>query len=143
MVGIILTGHGHFATGMESSVKLIAGQPEHFIAVDFPDGDGTDELNRHLSDAVEQLKDCSGVLIFSDLVGGSPFKAAVELKMKSSMPIEVLSGSNLGMIIELTMTRTMVDDLNSLAETAVSTGKEQVMRYVYTEKKEENPTEGI
>lgn len=35
MLGIILTGHGHFATGLQSSIELIAGEQEKFIAINF------------------------------------------------------------------------------------------------------------
>ena len=35
MTGIILIGHGNIATGMQSAVKLIFGEPENFQAIDF------------------------------------------------------------------------------------------------------------
>ena len=56
MIGIILTGHGNFATGMMSSVKLIAGTPEHFKAVDFPEGDSTENLAKNLAYKVKRTK---------------------------------------------------------------------------------------
>ena len=39
MIGIIVCGHGHFATGLTSSLHLIMGEQENYIAVDFPAGD--------------------------------------------------------------------------------------------------------
>ena len=36
MIGLIVTGHGNFATGLTSSLKLIAGDPQYYVAVDFP-----------------------------------------------------------------------------------------------------------
>ena len=35
MTGIIVTGHGSYATGITSGLKLLAGEPEHYRAVDF------------------------------------------------------------------------------------------------------------
>ena len=35
MIGIIVTGHGNFATGVLSAAKLIAGTPEKLIGIDF------------------------------------------------------------------------------------------------------------
>ena len=29
MIGIVVTGHGHFASGLTSSVELIGGKPAH------------------------------------------------------------------------------------------------------------------
>lgn len=36
MVGIIITGHSNFATGIASAVKLVAGQQKNLEAVGFP-----------------------------------------------------------------------------------------------------------
>ena len=103
MIGVIVTGHGNFATGLTSSVKLIAGSPENYVPVDFTQDKSTDDLERELREAIDLLKaSCSGILIFTDLVGGSPFKVSAELsvELKDSVPIAVLSGTNLGMLVE-------------------------------------------
>ena len=78
MIGLIVTGHGHFASGMTSSINLIAGAQENYIAVDF-DGEGTEKLENDLKEAIDKLSNCEGIIIFSDLAGGSPFKTAVLL----------------------------------------------------------------
>ena len=84
MVGILVTGHANFATGLTSSVNLIAGQPQKYEAVDFIESDGVDGLAAKLSDAMDRLSDCEGILVFADLAGGSPFKTAVEVGMTKS-----------------------------------------------------------
>ena len=43
MIGLIVTGHGNFGSGITSSIELIAGPQEDYIAVDF-DGEGTEKL---------------------------------------------------------------------------------------------------
>ena len=83
MIGIIVTGHGNFATGISSSVQLIAGLPENYEMVDFNEGDSVDDLESKLEEAISNLKTCSGILIFSDLVGGSPFKSSAEIVRRS------------------------------------------------------------
>lgn len=146
MIGMVVTGHGHFATGLTSSVQLIAGMPEKYVAVDFKDTDSTDDLEKNLVSAFEELKDCDSILVFSDLVGGSPFKVSVELSMKlqEQYKIVVVSGSNLGMLIEANMARTFIEDVNSLADMIINTGKDQVMKYEYVERvEEENFEDGI
>ena len=35
MVGVLITGHGNFATGLKTSVELIAGASDYFKYVDF------------------------------------------------------------------------------------------------------------
>ncbi len=142
MIGIIVTGHGNFASGISSSVKLIAGLPEKYEQVDFIETDTIDDLSRNLDTAINKLNDCNGIIIFTDLVGGSPFKASVELSMKYDN-VAVLSGTNLGMLIETSMARNFIEDLDTLCNSALSTGKDQAIRYEYVERVEVEAEEGI
>ena len=79
MIGLLITGHGNFATGVTSSVDLIAGKQENYQAVDFLPTYNLDDLDREMTKALENLKACSGVLILCDLLGGTPFNKAAEL----------------------------------------------------------------
>ena len=79
MIGLIVTGHGHFASGLTTSLNLIAGDAKDYVAVDFEATDSTDDLAKKLTDAMDSLKDCEGIIVLSDLAGGSPFKTAVEI----------------------------------------------------------------
>ena len=120
MVGLIVTGHGHFATGLTSSVDLIAGPQPNYVAVDF-DGNGTEKLEA-------DLKDCSGIIVFSDLAGGSPFKTAALISAGNDK-VRVLAGTNLSMLCEISMARTMIDDLEMLVSSAISVGKDGVQMF--------------
>lgn len=77
MIGLLVTGHGHFATGLGSSLKLIAGEQENVEFVNFEEGHSIEVLKNNLVNALEKLSACDGVLVLSDLPGGSPFKTAV------------------------------------------------------------------
>ena len=101
MVGLLITGHGHFATGLGSSLRLITGNTENIEYVDFEADHSTETLAHNLNQAFDKLKNCDGVLVLSDLAGGSPFKTAVECKFaRPEQAIEVIAGSNLPMLIE-------------------------------------------
>ena len=52
MIGILVTGHGRFATGITSALELVLGKQECFEAVDFPDGDTKTELERNMDEAL-------------------------------------------------------------------------------------------
>lgn len=143
MVGIIVTGHGNFGSGLASSVQLIAGAQENFIVVDFVQEFSIEDLMSHLNKAVDDLSGCEGIIVFSDLVGGSPFKTAVEMSMTRDEKIVVLSGTNLGMLLEASMARGFIDDVDMLADMTVNTGKDQVMKYVFVERQEEETEDGI
>ncbi len=143
MVGIVVTGHGNFGSGLASSVQLIAGAQENFIVVDFVQEFSIEDLMSHLNKAVDDLSGCEGIIVFSDLVGGSPFKTAVEMSMTRDEKIVVLSGTNLGMLLEASMARGFIDDVDMLADMTVNTGKDQVMKYVFVERQEEETEDGI
>jgi PTS system N-acetylgalactosamine-specific IIA component len=64
MLGIILTGHGGFASGLEQAMKQILGEQPQFIAIDFPETSTTARLTAQLEQAVSEL-DASTILCFS------------------------------------------------------------------------------
>lgn len=130
MIGLLVTGHGNFGSGLTSSLNLIAGEQEHYQFVDFTKE--VDELREDLTNAMDALKDCEGILVLSDLVGGSPFKTAVEVGF-SRGNVEVVGGSNLPMLVEISMTRKFMSDMSvkELADAAVNTGKDQIVRYEF------------
>ena len=69
MTGIIVTGHGHFPTGILSAIALVAGKPENTAGVDFKEGCSSSDLKEAMKLAMESLEG-EEVLILADLVGG-------------------------------------------------------------------------
>lgn len=139
MIGIIVTGHGQFAGGLVSALKLLTGEPEALLAVDFEEGDDIGRLEEKLKAAVESLRSgcgsdsdgrdgcdsCDGILVMTDLRGGSPFNVSARLAV-SQADLEVLTGTNLGMLVEAYMSRQMAAGVTELARTTASSGKDQV-----------------
>ena len=140
MIGLIVTGHGHFATGLTSSIDLIAGPQDNYVAVDF-DGEGTEKLENDLKAAVEKLSDCEGIIVFSDLAGGSPFKTAA-IVTAGNLNVKVIAGTNLPMLCEIAMARTMIEDLDMLVSSALNVGKDGVQLFEMPEIADEEPEDG-
>lgn len=144
MVGLLITGHGHFATGLGSSLRLITGNTENIVYVDFEENHSTDTLTENLNKALDELKDCDGVLVLSDLAGGSPFKSAVECKVaRPDQAIEVLAGSNLPMLIEGSMGMAAFDSPLDLAQSLIETGKDYIVRFELTAHEDNAEEDGI
>lgn len=119
MTGLIVTGHGSFASGITSALHMIAGAPAEFASADFLDEEGMDQLKQDLRADIEQMKDCSeGIIIFCDINGGCPYKTALELKEEyaGKVRIEVISGLTLGMLMEANMRRRYTKDLAILTQ---------------------------
>ena len=106
MIGMIATGHGSFATGITSGLKLLAGEPQDYETVDFLPEDSAEALAQKLDAAYERLSGCEGIVIFADLTGGTPFNVSIRMKMEHpERQIEVIGGSNLPAVLEGYMAR--------------------------------------
>ena len=144
MVGLLITGPGHFATGLGSSLRLITGTTENIEYVDFEADHSTETLAHNLNQAFDKLKDCDGVLVLSDLAGGSPFKTAVECKFaRPDQKIEVIAGSNLPMLIEGSMSMGIYDNPLDMAEALIPTGKDYIIRFELAEHNDDTEEDGI
>lgn len=135
MIGIIVTGHSGFATGLTSSLKLLAGEPECYYAVDFLPEDSKDILTEKIRGAMEQLKNCEGILILADLTGGSPYNVSTRLRMEGTYQMEIIGGVNLGAVIEAVMGRMTVNDVKELACSVTKAAREQVVHFLTGEEK--------
>lgn len=142
MIGLLVTGHANFGSGLTSSLNLIAGEQEAYKYVDFLPEYSLEDLSRELTKAMDELKDCEGILVFSDLLGGTPFKTAVEVGFPRGN-VNVIAGTNLPMMVEIAMSRKFIDDLDMLTQTALDTGKEQVVKYEFKKVEQQESDDGI
>lgn len=133
MNGIIVTGRGNFATGIYSAVKLVFGETKNFYAVDFTQDITPKTLDDRIIEKIELMKDTKGVLIFTDIAGGTPFKNSVMIGL-GNKNIKVIGGVNLAMLLEVLVSK---DDmsLDELASLALETGKDEIKIYKMNESK--------
>lgn len=126
MIGFILTGHGHFSNGLKSAIDMVAGEQPAFEIVPF-EGDKAGEYADTLRAAITKMSgECEGVLVFVDLLGGTPFNQSM-LVSADVDNMAVVAGTNLPMLVELIMTRSFGDPtLGELVEKAVQVGKDGV-----------------
>jgi PTS system N-acetylgalactosamine-specific IIA component len=125
MIGIVLTGHGNFARGMTTGLELVLGKQEMYIDVNFPIGDTATELEENMTRAINKLENCENIVVFADILSGSPFNAAIMKAMKDER-IKVIYGVNFGMLIEAVMNRNTGMDFNEIVSNAVESGKSQI-----------------
>lgn len=111
MLGIILSGHGGFASGLEQAMKQILGEQPQFIAIDFPEASTTALLTSQMEQALAQLDPQQEVVFLTDLLGGTPFRVASTLALQQPGR-EVITGTNLQLLLEMVLER---DGLNGEA----------------------------
>ena len=143
MIGLIISGHGNFASGLHSSIKLIAGEPVNVQYVDFNESDSTETLKEKYYTSLKSLDNCDSILALADLAGGSPFKTLVEVKTEIEKPMEVIGGTNLPMALEISMTKDIIEDLHSLVESALEIGKNGVVKFEFIAHEEVESEDGI
>lgn len=104
MIGLVISGHIHFASGMASAVRAIAGEQPQMRFIDFVESMSTDDLEAALRQAADEVDGGEGVLFLTDLPGGSPCNRALNVLM-SRDGVEVLAGVNLPMIANVAFER--------------------------------------
>lgn len=144
MVGLLVTGHGHFATGLGSALQLIAGNADNLEFVDFEADHSTETLAENLNKALDRLKGCDGVLVLADLAGGSPFKTAVECGVsRPDQTIEVVAGTNLSMLVEGFVGMGSYTSPLDMSEALILAGKNYIVRFEQKERKDNEEVDGI
>ncbi|WML33840.1 PTS galactosamine/N-acetylgalactosamine transporter subunit IIA [Clostridium sp. OS1-26] len=136
MIGIVVSGHGNFASGIMSSLELIAGKQENVIGVDFTIKDNIESLQSKLENAAKELSGCEGILFLTDIAGGSPFRTCALLcqELKNS---RVVAGTNVGMILEISLSREGIS-IEELKNMALQSGISAVKAFEPREKKQVN-----
>lgn len=120
MIGLIVCGHGLFGEGLYSSIKLIAGEQKYFQIVNFEENSNTEVLNNSLQKALDEVDRNNGVVIFTDIPGGTPYNQAVLLS--TTMPnIKVVSGVNLPCLLTSCFSRD--DDIEDFIPKVINSGR--------------------
>lgn len=112
MIGIVIAGHGMFPDGCLSSLKMLTGYVEQVKSVCLSPSDSGDDFLLRLRGAVEEANTGDGVLIITDVKGGTPCKCAAVLV---SDDVRLIAGANLPLMLEAVMGR---DDASSVKEFA-------------------------
>lgn len=104
MIGVILSGHGGFASGISQALTQVIGEQPQFAAIDFPESMTTAQLDNAMRMALESVDSGEGVVFLTDLLGGTPFRTASLLSQQIAN-IEVVTGTNLQMAAEMLLER--------------------------------------
>jgi mannose PTS system EIIA component len=99
LVGGVIVTHGNFATELVSAAETIVGDIRHVTAVSIGWHDDVNIAREEISRAIERVNEGAGVLVLTDMFGGTPTNIACTFL--GHAPIEVVTGVNLPMIIRL------------------------------------------
>ena len=126
-VGVVVVTHGQLATELVNSAEMIVGDLPHFIAVSLGWHDDVDHQREEIGRAIERVRasagDDAGVLVLSDMFGGTPANLAVTFV---SPKVEVITGVNLPMLIKLARPGREEMDLETVAREMRETGRNAI-----------------
>src|SRR5919201_5295282 len=103
MIGLVLVTHGQLAEEFRHAVEHVVGPQENFETVSIGADDDMEQRRRDILDAVHRADTGSGVVILTDMFGGTPSNLAISVM--ESGKIEVIAGMNLPMLIKLASLR--------------------------------------
>lgn len=99
LVGGVIVTHGNLANELLSAAETIVGDIHHITAVSIGWSDDVEIAREEISKAIERVKQGAGVIVLTDMFGGTPTNLACTFL--GSTPIEVVTGVNLPMVIKL------------------------------------------
>jgi len=113
MVGVLILTHGGLAVELLQAARVIAGELPGFEALALSWDDDAEAARRKLNATLPRLDHGDGVLILTDIYGGTPWNVA--LGLRESGKVEVLSGVNLPMVVRLGCHKTKCLPLEEMA----------------------------
>ncbi|MBN1364491.1 MAG: PTS fructose transporter subunit IIA [Syntrophaceae bacterium] len=99
MFGTLIVTHGNLGDELIKSAELIKGPLEDIMQISIDQIKDNDELKKEISNAIKKLNKGKGVLILTDLFGGTP--SNISLSFMKEGKVEVLTGVNLPMMLKL------------------------------------------
>ena len=103
MIGLILVTHGKLADEFVAAMAHVVGKQEAVVAISIGPEDNMEQRRADIGKAVERVDSGAGVIILTDLFGGTPSNLAISLMQKDK--VEVIAGINLPMLIRLAKAR--------------------------------------
>ena len=123
MIGLVLVTHGALADELISAMEHVVGAQENVAPVCIGPDDDMEHRRMDIQKAVRGVDSGSGVIILTDMFGGTPSNLAISIMDGST--IDVIAGVNLPMLVKLASVRGKME----LPE-AISKAQEAGKKYI-------------
>ena len=114
MIGIVLVTHGRLAEELVRTLEHIVGPQEQVATVCIQPDDDMESRRRDILDAINKVNGSEGTILLADLFGGTPSNLAISVMNESG--VEVITGVNLPMFIQLAQVRKTFKLMDAVAE---------------------------
>ncbi|MCV0429033.1 MAG: PTS sugar transporter subunit IIA [Roseibium sp.] len=103
MIGLVLVTHGRLAEEFKSALEHVVGPQEQVETISIGPDDDMEQRRQDILSAVEAANSGQGVVLLTDMFGGTPSNLAISVM--DSKSVEVVAGVNLPMLIKLASVR--------------------------------------
>lgn len=123
MIGLVLVTHGRLAEEFVAAMEHVVGKQENIASIAIAPDDDMEGRRTDIADAIKRVDAGAGVIVLTDLFGGTPSNLAISLLKAGE--IEVIAGINLPMLIRLESARKVMD-----VRAAVAAAREAGQKYI-------------
>lgn len=99
MVGVLVITHGDLGQELIKAAELIKGKYDGVLPVSVDSNKGVEDIKKEITTAIKKVDKGDGVLILTDLFGGTPSNIALSFLKEGK--VEVVTGVNLPMLLKL------------------------------------------
>ena len=117
MIGVVVVTHRRLGAELIGTAEFILGKITGIIAVSVDAQASAEVIRADVEKGINQVDQGDGIIVLTDMFGGTP--SNISLSFLAADQIEVLTGTNLPMIIKLIQSRERLE----LAELAKSVGE--------------------
>ena len=123
MIGLVIVTHGALADQLRLAAEHVVGPMDQMQTVCIGADDDLEKASSQIRDCVTKADAGSGVLLLTDMFGGTPSNLSISLLKKGH--VEVVAGVNLPMLIKLSQARDS-ETLDEAAQTAKTAGRRYI-----------------
>ncbi len=123
MIGLVLVTHGRLAEEFKAALEHVVGPQEMVETISIGPDDDMEQRRQDILAAVERVNQGSGVVLLTDMFGGTPSNLAISVM--DDKAIEVVAGVNLPMLIKLASVRADIE-LAEAVEEARKAGRKYI-----------------
>jgi PTS system mannose-specific IIA component len=103
MIGLVLVTHGRLAEEFVAALEHVVGPQKDVAAISIGPEDDMERRRADIVAAVAKVDSGAGVVLMTDMFGGTPSNLAISVMSESS--VEVIAGVNLPMLIKFASVR--------------------------------------
>jgi PTS system mannose-specific IIA component len=124
LIGGLIVTHGQLAHELLKAAQTIEGNLEGIEAVPLDWSDTVEEAREKIREALERIGDSRGVIIFTDMFGGTP--SNISLSFLERNRIEIVTGVNLPMVVKFGSLHRQYDDVAAMAHVITEKGSKSI-----------------